>query len=299
MDDIVHKSIMDRFEEAPNMDLPIDKYFAKQEECRRMVADTDNPITDAGMVMQITQHLGRIAELSKKVVKFRKRPADTRKWPDAKVYFREAVEDLEDENKALGLEPDLQANAAISTRQAEAEQKARDDIAAKMSSSFDALASAAVAKAETIDSNAASIAQLTKAIYELTETNKKLVNQLAGALKNPQAPTITPTTQAPPPGYTPIAPTAPVSAPAAQTGHVLNTAGVACPAKLQPTGRWHFVTPQSCSHCGKKKVIHVPQDCLALPQNAERKRIYEAKTAREKAEKAAKAAAEAAAKVTA
>ena len=107
MDDLVHNSIMERFEEAPNMDLPIDKYFAKQEECRRLVADTDNPITDAAMVMQFTQHLGRIAELSKKVVKFRKRSSDSRKWLDAKIYFREAVEDLEDENKALGIEPDL------------------------------------------------------------------------------------------------------------------------------------------------------------------------------------------------
>ena len=61
MDNIVHNSIMERFEEAPNMDLPIDKYFTKQEECRRLVAYTDNPITDAAMVMQFTQHLGRIA----------------------------------------------------------------------------------------------------------------------------------------------------------------------------------------------------------------------------------------------
>ena len=229
MDDTVHDAIMKRFEEAPNMDLPIDKYFAKQEECRRLVADTDNPVTDAAMVMQFTQHLGRIAELSKKVVKFRKKSADDRKWDGAKTYFRDAIEDLEDENKALGIEPDLQANAAMQTRRADAEQKARDDIAAKMSGSFNALASAAVAKSETIDSNAASIAQLTKAIYELTETNKQLVNQLTGAPRNPPVP-VTPTAyQAPPPGYEPT--------PATQTSHMVNTAGVACPAKLQPSGR--------------------------------------------------------------
>ena len=286
MDDIVHNSIMERFEEAPNMDLPIDKYFAKQEECRRLVADTDNPITDAAMVMQFTQHLGRIEELSKKVAKFRKRSSDSRKWPDAKIYFREAVEDLEDENKALGIEPDLQANSAIQTKLADAEQKARDDIAAKMSGSFNALACAAVAKSETIDSHAASIAQLTKAIYELTETNKKLVNQLSGAPRNPSVPATIPGYQAPPPGYTPIAP---VSAPAAQTSHMVNTAGVACPAKLQPSGRWHFVTAQPCNHCGKKAVMHMPQDCLTLPQNAERKRIYDAKNERDKAAKQASA----------
>ena len=39
------------------MDLPIDKYFAKQDECRMLVADTENPITVATMVLQLTQHM--------------------------------------------------------------------------------------------------------------------------------------------------------------------------------------------------------------------------------------------------
>ena len=163
---------------------------------------------------------------------------------------------------------------AIQTRQADAEQKARDDIAAKMSGSFNALANAAVAKAETIDSHAATIAQLSKAVFELTETNKRLVNQLAGAPRNPSVPATIPGYQAPPPGYTPIAP---VSTPAAQTGHMVNTAGVACPAKLQLSGRWHFVTAHPCSQCRKKAVMHMPQDCHALPQNAERKRFIDAR----------------------
>ena len=61
MDDTVHERIMADFREPPNMDLPIDKYYAKQEECRIQVADSDNPITDAAMVQQLTQHLGKIA----------------------------------------------------------------------------------------------------------------------------------------------------------------------------------------------------------------------------------------------
>ena len=32
------------------MDLPIDKYYAKQEESRKLLSDTENPITDAAMV---------------------------------------------------------------------------------------------------------------------------------------------------------------------------------------------------------------------------------------------------------
>ena len=277
MDDDVHLSIMNRFREAPDLELPVDKYFAKQEDCRRLVADTENPITDAAMVMQINQHLGKIPGLSKKVVKFKKKPVDERKWKDAKTFYREAIEDLEDENKALGEEPELQANAAV-----EAEQKAKDEIAGKMSESFDALASAAVAKATTIDNHADSIAKLTAAVAELTATNKRLVDQLTAALaKSP------PTYTAPPPGIPAITP---APAPAAQTSHMVNTSGVACPVVLQRSGRYHFVTGQYCSHCKRTGVRHLPQDCLELPQNAKRKAYVEEMKARDKAIAAARKA---------
>ena len=51
------------------------------------------------------------------------------------------------------MEPGLQANTAVvaSQQQAEAEQKAHNETADKMSGSFEALASTAVAKAETIE----------------------------------------------------------------------------------------------------------------------------------------------------
>ena len=75
------------------------------------------------------------------------------------------------------MEPGLQANAAVAVSQqkAEAEQKARDEITDQMSDLFGTLASAAVAKAETLDHNAATIASLTKLVAELTATNKRLV----------------------------------------------------------------------------------------------------------------------------
>ena len=60
MDDTVHSKIMETFREAPDLDVPIDKYFAKQEECQKLVVDTDNPINDAAMVLQLTQHLGKM-----------------------------------------------------------------------------------------------------------------------------------------------------------------------------------------------------------------------------------------------
>ena len=78
-------------------------------------------------------------------------------------------------------------------------------------------------------------------------------------------------TNRPPPGI-PSPSTAP-SVTLPQTTHILNTAGVVYPAKLQPPGRYHFVTGQHCKTCGKQEVKHVPSDCLGLPANAGRKAI--------------------------
>ena len=77
----------------------------------------------------------------------------------------------------------LQANATVATsqQQAEAEQKAREDIANQMSGPFNILANIAVTKADTLDANAAAIASLTASVADLTATNKRLVVQLAEA----------------------------------------------------------------------------------------------------------------------
>ena len=120
-----------------------------------------------------------------------------------------------------------------------------------MSGSFDALASAAVAKAETIDANAASIASLTRTIAELTATNKTLVAQLAAATEKQHVPA--------PPGFPPI-----------ETAHRNNSAGVSCPVRKR-SGKWYFVNPQACSKCGRNAVTHMPQDCRGPPEEKEAK----------------------------
>ena len=270
MDDEVHRLIILDFQKPPNMDLPIDKYFAKQEECRMLVTDTENPITDAAMVLQLTQHMGKVAPLTKKTVKFKKKDPTLRTWKLAKEYFRDLIEDMDDENKAMGTEVEHQANAVITTSQAE--QKARDDIAEKMSGSFEALACAAVAKSDMLDNHTTTINSLTNTVGQLTATNKRLVDELAVALAM---------CVKPPPGLT--TPTLP--APAASTsGHVLNSAGIACPAVLKHWGKWYFVNTQDCKTCGKS-TTHVPANCLELPENAEQKKKVEASNARYKARK--------------
>ena len=135
-------------------------------------------------------------------------------------------------------------------------------MAEKMSGSFNALASAAVAKAATIDNHAATIAALSKANVELVETNKRLVAQLTAA-KLPFSP----------PGFQPVIPAAP-SNPAGtgkgvsyenlatvDTGHKNNTAGVSCPAVKKSNNKWYFVAPQACSICGKPAILHIPENC--------------------------------------
>ena len=104
MDDEVHRHSMANFQQPPNMDLPIDKYFAKQKECHHLVADNENPITDAAMVLQLTQYMGKVAPLTKKTVKFKKRAPEVRTWIIAKEYFRDLIEDIDDKNRAMGTE---------------------------------------------------------------------------------------------------------------------------------------------------------------------------------------------------
>ena len=120
------------------------------------------------------------------------------------------------------------------------------------------------------------------AVAELTATNKRLVEQLTAVLaKSP------PTYTAPPPGIPAITPASTLTS---QTSHMVNTSGVACPVILLKSGRYHFVTGQYCSHFRKMGVRHLPQDCLELPQNAERKAKVEEMKARDKAIAAAKKA---------
>ena len=53
MDDTVHHKIMDDFHKAPGMDWPIDKYYTKQEEARKLLVDRENHTTDTAMMIQI------------------------------------------------------------------------------------------------------------------------------------------------------------------------------------------------------------------------------------------------------
>ena len=257
MTDTVFKALMKRFREAPDMNLPIDKYFRKQEECRLLSQDADDPITDKGMVVQLTTHMGETGLVNKSVTKFKKQPDQADKtWAKGKVWFRKALKELREEAKLAGQDVSFQANNvrfAPDTKKDndEATLDARDEIAGQMRDSFSSLAQAAVAKADTIDAHAATIASLTKTVAELTQTNKQLVKALAAAKAAPPM-------VKPPPGFgnTPHS-----------TGHAVNDMGNSCPTiKWRADSRWQFVNPQYCKACNHM-VKHVPDDCSLKPGN--------------------------------
>ena len=167
--------------------------------------------------------------------------------------MRTALKEVRDEAKMEGADKGYLANAATAktTTAAAARDEARDEIAGQMRDSFSAVAASAVAKSDTLDANAATIASLTKTIVELTATNKKLVTALAAANRGRGTP-------APPPGFSPDA---------NLTGHNLNSLGDSCPTKKwKPGGRWQFITKQFCKTCNNM-VNYIPTDCPELPGN--------------------------------
>ena len=148
------------------MDAPIDKYFRKQQECRLRSQDSDDPITDKGMVIQLTTRLGQTGLINKQVTKFRNQTDTADKtWDNAKKWFRKALKELRDEARLEGADTAFKANTAIKPATAKtAYNEARDEIAGQMRDSFSALAASAVAKSDTLDANAATIASLTNTI---------------------------------------------------------------------------------------------------------------------------------------
>ena len=252
MDDVVYKDLMNNFREPPDMDAPIDKYFRKQQECHLRSQDADDPISDKGMVIQLTTHLGETGLINKQVTKFKKQDAADKTWDKGKKWFRKALKELRDEARLEGADSAFKANAAVKHTTTEAAcNKAREEIAGQMRDSFSALAASAVAKSDMLDANASTIASLTKTIAELAATNKKLVTALAAAKQGGRATNT-------PPGF---------AANANLTGHSINALGDSCPTKkYRQDSRWNFVSRQFCKTCNNM-VAHIPTDCPELPGN--------------------------------
>ena len=264
LDEHVLQEIMEKFNESPDLSLPIDVYFEKQEECQRQAKDTEHPIQDKTMVLKLQEHMGESVTLTKKKIKFAKKPKQDQTWANGKDFYRDAIEDLKEAAKCAGTDTKFFANAA--PREA-AEDKVRQEMVDRMGESFDTLAMAAEASKETYEEQARTIAALTKTNGELSATNKKLTEKivvlteqlLARDKKSNQQPS-----------------------PRAATKEK-NSAGVLCDVetKTNQYGRKYtfFKEKQLCEHCKEMKV-HLPKFC---PERPERKALKEAEEALKKA----------------
>ena len=72
MDDHLVNKNMDKWRQPPDTDLPIDVYFAKQEECQRLARDSETPIDDPAMALMLTTHMGATGLVNKPYVLFTK-----------------------------------------------------------------------------------------------------------------------------------------------------------------------------------------------------------------------------------
>ena len=71
LDDPVINRTMERFNDPPDMDLPIDAYFRKQEECQEIAEGLDIKITDEMMAQKLTTHMGKKGLIGSSNYKFK------------------------------------------------------------------------------------------------------------------------------------------------------------------------------------------------------------------------------------
>ena len=93
LDNHVLRGIKAVFEEPPDLAVPINVYFEKQEECQRQAKDSEHPITDTEMVRMLQKHMGDSGTLTKKKVNFDKKDKEDCTWKNGKEYYRDAIED--------------------------------------------------------------------------------------------------------------------------------------------------------------------------------------------------------------
>ena len=85
MDNLVYNDIIKIFSEPPDIDLPINTYSTKQDECYRLANDSDNPITNAAMFPQVTFHMAATGMINRSVTKFKRQAKPERTWKKGKI----------------------------------------------------------------------------------------------------------------------------------------------------------------------------------------------------------------------
>ena len=115
---------MERFNEPPDMDLPIDAYFSKQEECQEIAEDSDIKITDEMVVQKLTTHMGKMGLIGSSNYKFKQQQPADKTWKKAKKWYQEALLKFKSINEEAGLQTAFLANNVTLKTEAEEQTKA-------------------------------------------------------------------------------------------------------------------------------------------------------------------------------
>ena len=257
LDDCVLENIMAVFAGPPDLSMPINVYYAKQEECQRQGEASDDPVKDGDMVRMLQKHMGDSGTLIKKEIKFDKKDKADRTWKNGKELCREALEDLKKEAKRAGAREFLANSAVASKDRAATEEEVLNAMATKMGESFDALAMAVEALKATYEEQARIVSTLTATSAELTATIKKLADKIVTlSEKLAAAAKLSGRGGSVPPGF---------DSDSNKTGSAANLDGVFMPTRKNKKGLECPVSKQQCNHCGKA-VRHLPEFCLEKPQ---------------------------------
>ena len=113
MDDLVYNNIMKRFAEPPDMDLPIDKYFTKQDKYMLLASESDKPISNAAMILQLITHMAATGMINRSVTKFKRQAKPDKTWKKGKIWFCHDLKAITDEAKVAGIESGYQPNMSV------------------------------------------------------------------------------------------------------------------------------------------------------------------------------------------
>ena len=173
LDDETLEKNKKKFDEPPDMSMPIDVYFRKQERCMKIAADGSVPISENEMVQKLQIHMGQSGMVNSGYTKWKRKAKVDRKWAPGKTFFRKALKEAGVITTLSG-DGDFSANALVTNTQ----EAVRTEMVEQMGEAFDNLAMAATVKQETMDSMIKTIADLTAANTTLTKANLSLTQQL-------------------------------------------------------------------------------------------------------------------------
>ena len=113
-------------------------------DCQKIAADGEVPITEAEMVVQLQNHIGAMGVMNGKYLKWKAKPLNSRGWKPAKIWFHDALNDVDAIKKPTASKAGLNANAAVG--RSNSDSLIRQEMQRDLGKSFDTLAMAAVAK---------------------------------------------------------------------------------------------------------------------------------------------------------